>query len=78
MVRKYQKNIKLSFFVNAISDTYREFKNAIKYGRDTLTPEIVIASLRRKDMEMQAKKVERKSGEVHMMRCRSQFRTRDN
>lgn len=41
---------------NSIPDSYKEVKNAIKYGRDTLTPEIVVNSLRSKEMEMRAEK----------------------
>lgn len=36
-----------------ILEKYREVKNAIKYGRDILTPEIVINSLRSKEMELE-------------------------
>ena len=56
--------------LNAIPDTYKEVKNAIKYGRDTLTHEIVIDSLRSKEIELKHES-ERKFGEVHVMRARS-------
>lgn len=75
---KVSEEYKAIILLNVIPDTYRDVKNAIKYGRDTLTPEIVINSLRSKDMEMRAERVERKNGEVHMMRGRSQSMTRDN
>lgn len=64
---------KAIILLNAIPDIYREVKNAIKYGRDILTPEIVVDSLRSKEMEMRAEKHDRKSGEIHMMRGRTQF-----
>jgi len=43
---------KIIILLNAILDTYKEVKNAIKYGKDTLTPKILIDSLRSKEMEL--------------------------
>lgn len=55
-------------------DMYKEVKNAIKYSRDTLTPEIVIDSLRSKEVEIRAEKYDKKNVEIHMMWGRTQFR----
>ncbi|KAL2534001.1 DNA polymerase zeta catalytic subunit-like [Abeliophyllum distichum] len=71
---KVSEEYKAVILLNSIPDIYKEVKNAIKYGRDTLTPEIVIDSLRSKEMEMKAEKHDKKSGEIHMMRSRTQFR----
>ena len=60
--------------LNAIPDIYKEVKNAIKYGRDTLTLEIVIDSLRSKEMEL---KHEKRHGELHMIRGRSQSKNQE-
>lgn len=68
---KITEEYKAIILLNAIPDAYKEVKNAIKYGRDTLTPEIVIDSLRSKDMKL---KSEKRYGEVHLMRGRSQIR----
>lgn len=51
--------------LNAIPNTYREVKNAIKYGRDTLMSEIVVDSFRSKEMEIRAEKHDRKNGEIY-------------
>lgn len=56
--------------LSSMPDSYRDVKNVIKYGRDTLTPKIVIDSIKSKEMEIKAEK-EDKSGELHMMRSRS-------
>jgi hypothetical protein len=59
---------------NSMPNSYRKVKNAIKYGRDTLTSEIVIDSLRNKEMEMKVEKEDERSGELHMMRSRMKFK----
>lgn len=51
-----------------------EVKNIIKYDRDALKPELVIDSLRSKEMELKAEKDEETSGEVHMIRSRVKFK----
>ena len=68
---KVTKEYKAIILWNVIPDAYKEIKNVIKYGRDTLTPEIIIDSLRSKEMEL---KSEKRHGEVHMIRGRSQSR----
>lgn len=65
---------KTIILLNVIPDTYKEVKNAIKYSRDTLTPEIVINSLRSKEFELRS---ERKYGEVHMIRGRPKFKNQE-
>lgn len=60
--------------LNFIPNTYKEVKNAIEYGRNILTPEIVINSLRIKEMEIRAEKYDKKSSGIHMMKGRTQFR----
>lgn len=55
-------------------DSYKEVKNAIKYGRDTLTPEIVVDSLRSKEMKIKAEKEDKRNGELHMMMSRMKFK----
>lgn len=62
---------KTIILLNVIPNTYKVAKNASKYGRDILTHEIVIDSLRSKEMEL---KSERKHGQVHTLRGRSQSR----
>lgn len=64
--------------LNSIPHTYKEVKNMIKYGKDTLTPEIVIDSLESKEMEIKAKRHDKKSSEIHMMWGRTQFRQISN
>ncbi|KAL2471752.1 Retrovirus-related Pol polyprotein from transposon TNT 1-94 [Abeliophyllum distichum] len=63
---------KAIILLNAIPDSFKEVKNAIKYGRETLTPDIVIDSLKSKKRELKFEKNERKKGEVHFVRGRSQ------
>jgi len=65
---------KAVILLNVIPDIYKEVKNVIKYGRDTLTLEIVIDSLRSKEMEL---KHEKRHGEVHMMIGRSQSKNQE-
>ena len=68
------KEYKTIILLNAILDIYKDVENVIKYGRDTLTLEIVIDSFRSKEMEL---KSEKKYGEVHMMSGRPQFRNQE-
>lgn len=65
---------KTIILLNAILDIQKKVKNAIEYGRDTLTLEIVIDSLKSKEMELRS---ERKYGEIHMMRGGPQFRNQE-
>ncbi|KAL2471748.1 Uncharacterized protein Adt_39884 [Abeliophyllum distichum] len=63
---------KAIILLNVIPDSFKEVKNAIKYGRETLTPDIVIDSLKSEEIELKFEKNERKNGEVHFVRGRSQ------
>ena len=38
--------------LNSLPDSYREIKNAIKYGRDSLTFETVVSALKSRDLEL--------------------------
>lgn len=40
--------------LNSLVDVYKEVKNAIKYDRDELTINIVVNSLRARDLELQS------------------------
>lgn len=60
--------------LNSIPYSYRELKNTIKYGRNTLTLEIVKDSLRSKEIEIKAEKEDKKSGKLHMMRSKMKFK----
>lgn len=48
--------IKVVILLNAIPKIYRNFKNAIKDGRDTLTPEFYINLLGNKDIKLKWEK----------------------
>ncbi|KAL2470734.1 Retrovirus-related Pol polyprotein from transposon TNT 1-94 [Abeliophyllum distichum] len=56
----------------AIDNSYEGSQDVIKYGRGTLTPDIVIDSLKSKERELKFEKNERKNGEVHFVRGRPQ------
>ncbi|KAL2474843.1 Retrovirus-related Pol polyprotein from transposon TNT 1-94 [Abeliophyllum distichum] len=71
---KVSEEYKAIILLNFIPEIYKEVKNAIRYGRDTLTPEIVIDSHRSKEMDVKVEKDDKKSGNIHMMRGRTQFR----
>ena len=62
-------------FLNAIPDIYKEVKNVIKYERKTLTPDIVVESLKCKEREMKYERIERRGGEIHLVRGRPQTRS---
>ncbi|KAL2505113.1 putative gag-pol polyprotein [Abeliophyllum distichum] len=53
---------------------YRDVKTAIKYGRDTLTSDIVVNSLRSKDLELKTEKADGSTFESLYVRGRSQNR----
>lgn len=71
---KVSDTYKAIVLLNSMPDSYREFKNAIKYGRDTSTSEIVIDSLRSKEIEIKVEKENKRSGELHIMRSRMKFK----
>ncbi|XP_022895327.1 uncharacterized protein LOC111409515 [Olea europaea var. sylvestris] len=49
--------------LNSISDRYRDLKNALKYGRDNLTIDIIINTLRNKVLELKSDSINHQSGE---------------
>lgn len=53
---KVSDEYKTVVLLNAIPEAYKEVKDAIKYGRDTLTPDIVIDSLRSKELELKSER----------------------
>lgn len=61
---------KAIILLNSLPESYNEIKNAIKYGRDNLTMEIVVNALRSRDLEV--KKVSSKEGEAHFSRGRTE------
>lgn len=71
---KVSETYKAIILLNSMPDSYREVKNAIKYGRDTLTPEIDIDSIKSKEMEIKAEKEDKMNGELHSMRSRMKFK----
>ena len=44
--------------LNSLLDTYKDVKNALKYGRDTITTDAIISTLRTKDLELKVTKRE--------------------
>ncbi|KAL2512555.1 CCHC-type domain-containing protein [Abeliophyllum distichum] len=71
---KVSEEYKAVILLNAIPEAYRDVKNAIKYGRDTLTQDIVINSLRSKDMELKIEKADSSNSESLYVSGRSQTR----
>ncbi|CAA2988653.1 Hypothetical predicted protein, partial [Olea europaea subsp. europaea] len=68
------ENYKAIILLNSILDSYKKVKNVIKYGRDTLTPGILIHSLRSKEIggESSSNRWKKKGNG----RCRSKSRTK--
>lgn len=54
---KVSEEYKSVILLNAIPEVYKDVKSAIKYGRDTLTPDIVINSLRSKELELKVDRI---------------------
>ncbi|KAL2505550.1 putative gag-pol polyprotein [Abeliophyllum distichum] len=71
---KVSEEYKAIILFNSIPEIYKEVKMQLSMIGTLLTPETVIDSLRSKAMEMKAEKHDKKSGEIHMMRGRTQFR----
>lgn len=71
---KVSETCKAIILLNSMPESYREVKNAIKYGRNTLTPEIVIDSLRSKEIEIKAEKEDKRNDELHIMRSIMKFK----
>lgn len=70
---KVSDEYKAVILLNAIPDVYKDVKSAIKYGRDTLTPDIVINSLRSKELEL---KVDRTGKDFESLSVRGRPMTR--
>ena len=60
--------------LNALPESFKEVKYAIKYGRTSITLEEVISTLKSRDLEIKTEKGESSSGENHFARGRSQER----
>ncbi|CAA2996849.1 Hypothetical predicted protein [Olea europaea subsp. europaea] len=56
--------------LNLISDKYKDVKNAIKYGRETLIIDVIINALRNKELELKFEKRESVSGENLMVKSK--------
>ncbi|KAL5582021.1 hypothetical protein UlMin_014463 [Ulmus minor] len=56
--------------LNALPDSYSNLKDAMEYGRDTLTSEIVINSLRSKELDLKMKGKASSNGEGLFVRGR--------
>lgn len=72
---KVSEEYKAVVLLNAIPHTYKEVKVEIKYGKDTLTHDIVINSLRSKEHEL---KIERNNGALENLFVRDRTLTRSN
>ncbi|KAL2465401.1 Reverse transcriptase Ty1/copia-type domain-containing protein [Abeliophyllum distichum] len=57
--------------LNALLDTFKDVRNAIEYGRDSLTTEIVVNSLRTKNLDIQQQNLNSVKGEGLNVRGRS-------
>lgn len=60
------KTYKIMILLNSKPYTYKEIKN-FNYDGDTITPEIVIDFLKSKEMKINTKKRDKKSGKIYMM-----------
>ena len=60
--------------LNAIPDSYSDLKSAIKYGRDTISLDIVVNGLKSKELDLKAHKNHK--GEIMHVRGRSHNRNR--
>ncbi|KAL5567516.1 hypothetical protein UlMin_024091 [Ulmus minor] len=56
--------------LNALPDSYSNLKDAMEYGRDTLTSEIIINSLRSKELDLKMKRKISTNGEGLFVRGR--------
>lgn len=62
--------------LNSLPESYSEVKTAIKYGRDSLTLDIVLNALRSR--ELQIKKATSMDGKAHMTRGRPEKKVYKN
>lgn len=68
-----------SIILNSLPDSYSEVKTTIKYGRDSVTLDIVLNALRSRDLEL--KKQKRKDAEAMFARDRNEkknFKSNNN
>ncbi|KAL0381460.1 UNVERIFIED_CONTAM: hypothetical protein Sangu_0210300 [Sesamum angustifolium] len=63
--------------LNAIPETYRDVKAAIKYGRDNVNLEIVVSGLKSKEMDLKTNKPSQNQNEVNFVRGRTKNRNSD-
>ncbi|KAL2493081.1 Integrase catalytic domain-containing protein [Abeliophyllum distichum] len=50
--------------LNSISDRHKDLKNALEYGRDNLTTDIIISALKNRDLEIKSENRENLRGET--------------
>ncbi|KAL2231326.1 UNVERIFIED_CONTAM: Retrovirus-related Pol polyprotein from transposon TNT 1-94 [Sesamum indicum] len=64
--------------LNAILDTYADVKAAIKYGRDSVSLDIVVNGLKSKEIDLKTNRPSNNHHEVNSVRGRSKFRNSSN
>ncbi|KAL2252514.1 UNVERIFIED_CONTAM: hypothetical protein Sindi_0046100 [Sesamum indicum] len=64
--------------LNAIPDTYADVKAAIKYGRDSVSLDIVVNGLKSKEIDLKTNRPSNNHHEVNSVRGRSNFRNPNN
>ncbi|KAL2243920.1 UNVERIFIED_CONTAM: Retrovirus-related Pol polyprotein from transposon TNT 1-94 [Sesamum indicum] len=64
--------------LNAIPDTYSDVKAAIKYGRDSVSLDIVVNGLKSKEIDLKTNRPSNNQHEVNSVRGRSKFRNPSN
>ncbi|KAL2236677.1 UNVERIFIED_CONTAM: Retrovirus-related Pol polyprotein from transposon TNT 1-94 [Sesamum indicum] len=67
-----------SVLLNAIPDTYVDVKAAIKYGRDSVSLDIVVNGLKSKEIDLKTNRPSNNHHEVNSVRGRSKFRNFSN
>lgn len=61
--------------LNSINDMYKDVKNAIEYGRETLTTDVIINALRNKELELKCDRKESINGENLMAKTKTNLKT---
>lgn len=64
---------KVIILLNSLPESYHEIKAAIKYGRDSLTLDVVLSALRSRELEM--KKLKGKKAKVLTVRGQQEKRS---
>ncbi|KAL2250111.1 UNVERIFIED_CONTAM: hypothetical protein Sindi_2484800 [Sesamum indicum] len=64
--------------LNAIPDAYSDVKAAIKYGRDSVSLDIVVNDLKSKEIDLKTNRTSNNQHEVNSVRGRSKFRNSSN